>query len=405
MRKAIPQRELFMLLIVAVITVVAIGAVYVRENVPEWKYYQSEFGYILEENFGDVDAASVPSGIQQIWVEDLDRVDRCTTCHLGITWPGLEDLEQPWATHPDLEMFRDHPLEDYGCTICHGGQGFALTTVEAHGFIKHWEQPLLSSIIGSEYDVRNPVPMHEIQCNYCHRYERNTAGLDFINHGKNLMHQKGCKVCHIIGGDGGILGPELTNEGDKHPEGYDFSNLVSDQLTIFNWHIRHFKSPETIVPGTIMPDMNFQTRDAIALSMLVMSWKDNSDLPRDYMPGIDLQDEMTAEEIERERKMRDGDGAFFFEHSCFICHSIEAFDIESPTNKGPDLSWAPDDVRTRFNKTVEEFLFNPTGTMEIILGSQIPLTDEEKWEAVEKINRAYDIVKNRSEQNQMSSND
>ena len=52
-------------------------------------------------------------------------------------------------------------------------------------------------------------------------------------------------------------------------------------------------------------------------------------------------------------------------------------------------------MRTRFNKTVEEFLFEPTGTMKIILESQIVLTDEEKWEAVEKIIKAYDIVKNR----------
>ena len=94
--------------------------------------------------------------------------------------------------------------------------------------------------------------------------------------------------------------------------------------------------------------------------------------------------------------MLTGDGAFFAKFSCFVCHSIEAFEIQSPTNKGPDLSWAPEDVRTRFNKTVEEFLFEPTGTMKIILESQIVLTDEEKWEAVEKIMKAYDIVKNRA---------
>ncbi len=34
--------------------------------------------------------------------------------------------------------------------------------------------------------------------------------------------------------------------------------------------------------------------------------------------------------------------------------------------------------------------------MKIILESQIVLTDEEKWQAVEKIMKAYDIVKNRA---------
>ena len=33
--------------------------------------------------------------------------------------------------------------------------------------------------------------------------------------------------------------------------------------------------------------------------------------------------------------------------------------------------------------------------MKIILESQIVLTDKEKWEAVDKIIKAYDIVKNR----------
>ena len=111
---------------------------------------------------------------------------------------------------------------------------------------------------------------------------------------------------------------------------------------------------------------------------------------------MELKDEMTPEEIERDRRMREGDGAFFVEHSCFVCHSIKAYDIKSPTDKGPDLSLAPDDVRARFNKTVEEFLFDPTGTMKIVLESQIVLTDEEKWQAIEKIMKAYDIVKNRA---------
>ena len=106
-----------------------------------------------------------------------------------------------------------------------------------------------------------------------------------------------------------------------------------------------------------------------------------------------MKEERTAEEIEKERQMREGEGAFFVKHSCFICHSVKAFDLDSPTEKGPDLSYAPDDVRARFQKTLEEFIFEPTGTMKIILESQIVLTDEEKWEAIDKITKAYNIVK------------
>jgi cytochrome c2 len=398
MKKRIGSRELTFLLVVAVLTLVAAVAAIVQDTVPDWKYYQAGFRDIVAENLGDIDPSQIPTGIQQIWVEELGRVDRCTTCHQGVGWKGLENVEQPWATHPDPELFAAHSLEDFGCTVCHGGQGYGLSEHDAHGFVSHWEQPLLSGIIGSEYDPRTPLPLYEIQCNYCHRYERSTPGMPYINHGKELVRTKGCKICHLINGEGGSLGPDLTDEGDKHAEEFDFSNLVSELQTIFNWHIKHFQSPPTIVPNTIMPEMNFQSRDAHALAMLAMSWRDSRSLPRAYLPGVDLRDELTPEEQEKNRRMREGDGAFFVEKSCFVCHSIEAYDIQSPTNKGPDLSWAPDDVRVRFSKTVEEFIFNPTGTMEIILGSQIVLTDEEKWEAVNKIMKAYDIVKNRPEQ-------
>jgi cytochrome c2 len=369
----IPIKELIILLAVTALFIVALVGVMAKEETPEWKYYQSEFRAVLAENVGDVDPGLIPSGIQQIWVEDLDRVDRCITCHQAISWKGLERVENPWRTHPDLELFVSHPLQEYGCTICHGGQGWALT----------------------EYDQVNPPPLLQSNCNYCHRYERTTGGMDYINRAKELVRNKGCKICHVINGTGGRLGPDLTEVGDKHPEEFDFSNVATTQFTIFNWHMMHFKSPESVVPESIMPDLNLQTKDAIALTMLAMSWRDNDDLRRKYFPGIDLRDFQTPEEIEREQKMLTGDGAFFVENSCFVCHSIEAFDIKSPTDKGPDLSWAPEDVRNRFNKTVEEFLFEPTGTMKIILESQIVLTDEQKWDVIGKIMKAYDIVKNR----------
>ena len=396
MIERVKKREVILLLAVGLVGLGLCAAVFLRESVTDWRYYQSEFRYIVAERFSDVDLDGVPRGVQQIWAKDLDRVDRCTTCHQGVGWKGLTDVEEPWRSHPQPELLRVHPVEDYGCTVCHAGQGYAVEEYEAHGFGKHWEEPLLGQILGSDYDPRTPPPLYEIRCNACHRYERETPGMPMINRAKAIVRDKGCKVCHVINGDGGRLGPDLTFEGDKSPEAFDFGNFTGENPTIVNWHIAHFKSPQTLVPNSVMPEMNFQTKDAIALTMLTMSWKDDASIPRRFLPGIELKDVQTPEEAERDRVMREGDGAFFVEHSCFVCHSVEAFSIESPTNKGPDLSWAPDDTRARFNKTVEEFMFEPTGTMKIILESQIVLSDKQKWEGIEKITKAYDIVKNRS---------
>ena len=74
--KRIGNRELTVLLITGAATLVAAAAAILVDASPEWKYYQTEFRYILEENVGDIEPSQVPSGIRQIWVEDLDRVDR-----------------------------------------------------------------------------------------------------------------------------------------------------------------------------------------------------------------------------------------------------------------------------------------------------------------------------------------
>jgi hypothetical protein len=52
--------------------------------------------------------------------------------------------------------------------------------------------------------------------------------------------------------------------------------------------------------------------------------------------------------------------------------------VKSPAEIGPDLTYAYSDVQSRFNMKLEEFLKNPTGTMQIVLSSQIKLSPEER---------------------------
>jgi hypothetical protein len=71
-------------------------------------------------------------------------------------------------------------------------------------------------------------------------------------------------------------------------------------------------------------------------------------------------------------------GSIFLQKGCPQCHTISALGIKSPAEIGPDLTYAYTDVQNRFNMKLEEFLHNPTGTMQVVLSSQIQLSPEER---------------------------
>ena len=70
--------------------------------------------------------------------------------------------------------------------------------------------------------------------------------------------------------------------------------------------------------------------------------------------------------------------ALFVRKGCPQCHSISALGVKSPAEIGPDLTIAYTDVQSRFGVELEEFLKNPTGTMQVVLSSQIKLSPEER---------------------------
>jgi cytochrome c2 len=353
---------------------------------PEWKGYQEEFRDLVGAKYGEERAEQAPQGLQQIWVKDLNRVDRCTTCHQGMEWKGLENAPNPYKAHP-AEILKKHPLNQYGCTVCHGGQGYATDEESAHGFAEHWEEPLLGAQVGETYLIRDKKALMQMNCNVCHRYDRETPGADYINRGKQLVQEKGCRACHTINGRGGTIGPDLTYVGDKSPEQYDYSRLLGVH-TAFSWHVAHLQNPKALVPETVMPIFGFNSRDAQSLALLVMSWK-RTDVPTRYLAGAQLVDRPSPEEAERERQMLTGEGSFFVRKGCFICHSVSSLGVVSATKIGPDLSVAVTDVRSRFGRELEDFLASPPGTMAVVLSTQIQLTDEERSEAIERLKLAY----------------
>jgi cytochrome c2 len=353
----------------------------------EWRYYQWDFKRLVTEKFGEAKVKTAPSGLQQIWVPSLGRADRCTTCHQAVRWAGFEAAAEPFRTHPK-EILRSHPIETYGCTSCHGGQGWAVDVEPAHGPVEHWEDPVLGVSLGETYGiVDDKRAMMQMNCNVCHRYDRATKGADFINLGKQLVKDKGCRACHTINARGGTIGPDLTFVGDKAAEQYDFSRLNGPK-TAFAWHVAHLKEPKGLVPDTVMPNFHLSTKEAQALATLIMSWR-RAPVPAAFVPGVPRSDPRTPEEVLAEERMKTGPGAWFVSTGCFVCHSIKVFGITSPAQIGPDLSNAVEDVQARFGRTIDDFLASPTGTMSVVLTRQIILTPEQKQVAIGKLREAF----------------
>ena len=157
-----------------------------------------------------------------------------------------------------------------------------MDVADAHGEVAHWEEPLLSRALGQDYSLATDKgALIQMNCNICHRYDRETKGADAINLAKRLVEEKGCRACHTINNRGGHIGPDLTRVGEKAPEQYDFTRL-SGQRTSFAWHVAHLKDPRALATDTVMPNFNFTTEQAQALAMLILSWRP-ADVPAEYV--------------------------------------------------------------------------------------------------------------------------
>lgn len=82
--------------------------------------------------------------------------------------------------------------------------------------------------------------------------------------------------------------------------------------------------------------------------------------------------------------------AFFQGKGCTECHSVSTFGLESQNKSGPDLADAYTDVQKRFGTSLENFLKNPTGTMQMVLKDKIKLTDDEKRKVIELLKYAHE---------------
>ncbi len=90
--------------------------------------------------------------------------------------------------------------------------------------------------------------------------------------------------------------------------------------------------------------------------------------------------------------------AIFVAKGCPQCHSISALGVKSLAEVGPDLTIAYEDVQSRFGVKLEEFLYNPTGTMQVVLSSSIQLSPAERDSIIKILKGLHEEREERAEQ-------
>lgn len=231
---------------------------------------QKKFGWgAFVRSMPIIDAFASPFKIRQDVPEGLtidynfrqvQRNDRCMTCHmyndrLGFDKASLNNLPeaaQPklreynlYSNHPRLDLFvgsnSPHPVEKFGCTICHSGQGGSATfnfayhfpdagktngkDLETYEAMKdRWEKEH-----GWRHDLHPDFmwdfPMHparftESSCLKCHHQVLDLIKTDGreeapkLIKGYRLVRELGCFGCHEVAGfkSGRPIGPDMRLE-------------------------------------------------------------------------------------------------------------------------------------------------------------------------------------------------
>ena len=237
--------------------------------------------------------------IYQVHLEDINEADRCMSCHMGINRKESVSEGQPYASHSRRDVYLgNHPPEQFGCVLCHEGQGRATISPEkAHGEVEYWLKPLHRGKIAQS------------SCVKCHDKGEELVGGEDIAKGIALFEGLGCFGCHETKGFGkdlnSMIGPDLTEIGSKVNPG---------------WLLEWLRNPKHFRPSTRMPDFRLEEEDAMAITSYL--WQNSEG----FEPGEPQAfDDETIDE-----------GAYLYESiGCLACHSeLE----EDGRIHGPNLS-------------------------------------------------------------------
>ncbi|MFQ5956189.1 MAG: c-type cytochrome [Candidatus Brocadiales bacterium] len=299
--------------------VLSIIALCVKEYIREWKHHQAIVKRLqvkdLEEKIGAIESelpvvqgqrkaklkdtkrrltmilAQVqarPTRIQQIQIDDLNRVDRCTTCHLGIEDEGLRGQEQPYGGHLGRYLYW-HDIDQFGCTVCHEGQGLSTDYMNAaHRPIRGLDRPWQKAVL--------PKYMIQSSCGKCH-LDKEVPFAPILSKGRDVIEKAGCSGCHKI---------RLYEDQEKVAPSLDGLGSKVNRAWLLRWLIdpREYDEAEELIRPR-MPRFNLSKEQILDLEAFLMTSKS----------------ETLVEPVGEGNPERGG--LLFRESRCVTCHRIE----------------------------------------------------------------------------------
>jgi mono/diheme cytochrome c family protein len=318
-----PVRRLKILLLASSLVCLAfLMLAALEENIAaEWRAPQFEFARLQQEKSHGAanDGKRSPSyaiEVRQVFLKDWNRVDRCVSCHVGIDNPDLRSAAQPLTAHPG-DLLEHHPVERFGCTVCHQGQGRATDKDGAHGRVPFWDQPLL---VGD---------LVQATCAKCHQ-GADVPQAPVLTRGQHLLSDLGCIACHQLG--------QATVSEKVGPPLYRTGSKVSRK-----WLEAWLVNPRSYLPTAKMPQFDLNHEAIAALSAYLMTFRD---LAIDNSPEA--------------KGNHDVGNTIYREGQCIVCHVTKEDAQGNPVggNVGPDLRKVGNKVNQRW---LVAFLKNPHG--------------------------------------------
>jgi cytochrome c1 len=232
--------------VVSLIFLLSLAIAPAKNHFSEWRHYQH--GYLrMIRNRSEANTLQrhFQSGIRQVWLPDLGVVDRCTSCHVALKESSLMDVaRQPFRPHPVIP----HKLDEFGCTVCHRGQGAATSVSEAHNSTLAWEQPIL------------PAKYIESSCGECHR--NSLTGTPVLNQGRTMLARYGCVNCHTV-----KLPDGTTMKATDDPPSLSH---IADKTTR-EWIYAWLKDPQAYAAKATMPNFKLSDDDARDVSAFLIA--------------------------------------------------------------------------------------------------------------------------------------